>query len=317
VRKLRRATASQNRLVCLYLDMTHSEGPVAHPEVVTLVEYRSLASIWRALSKGVLLVRAISAIGPNSIVVLTEQTREATEGSATLSSCHTVFERMLDGTSPKVIADEFALSLPTISMRFSAAAKRLGLPSRVAAVPMCIAELRCADRLNSSATAAVYRIEDGGSRDLYLILPRANAELAQTLSPAELEVCLLFLDGLSHRQIADYRHTSVRTTANQLAAVFRRLKVSGRLELLAHVALDCVKESTRSHGCVDLQSLLLSARAGFEHVGSRPHVANNLEPHEVGVLSLYPERETSDVPLITLARKGAHGRAALARYSLR
>jgi DNA-binding NarL/FixJ family response regulator len=39
------------------------------------------------------------------------------------------------------------------------------------------------------------------------------------------------LDGLSNRTIAQVRGTSVRTVANQIASVFRKLNVTGRAEL--------------------------------------------------------------------------------------
>jgi DNA-binding CsgD family transcriptional regulator len=62
---------------------------------------------------------------------------------------------------------------------------------------------------------------------------RPDLELARVLSPCELEVVRLRVDGLSHGRIASLRSTSERTVANQLASVFAKLGVSGRPQLLA------------------------------------------------------------------------------------
>ena len=56
-----------------------------------------------------------------------------------------------------------------------------------------------------------------------------------TLSAAEKEVVRLVLLGLSNRAIADARHCSSNTIANQIAAVYRKLSISGRRELRAKV----------------------------------------------------------------------------------
>jgi DNA-binding CsgD family transcriptional regulator len=53
------------------------------------------------------------------------------------------------------------------------------------------------------------------------------------LTPAELHVTRLILEGCSNAQIASIRRTSLRTTANQIASIFRKCHVSGRAELAA------------------------------------------------------------------------------------
>jgi DNA-binding CsgD family transcriptional regulator len=54
-----------------------------------------------------------------------------------------------------------------------------------------------------------------------------------TLSCAERTVVLDFLAGASRREIARSRGTSQRTVANQMASIFRKLRVGSRVELLA------------------------------------------------------------------------------------
>jgi DNA-binding NarL/FixJ family response regulator len=54
-----------------------------------------------------------------------------------------------------------------------------------------------------------------------------------SLSPAEREVGLLLLKGLSHKEIAQARATSERTVRQQALAVYRKAGLSGRAELAA------------------------------------------------------------------------------------
>lgn len=53
------------------------------------------------------------------------------------------------------------------------------------------------------------------------------------LSPAEREVAALAREGLSNAEIARARGVAVRTIANQLASIFRKLGVGSRVELAA------------------------------------------------------------------------------------
>lgn len=53
------------------------------------------------------------------------------------------------------------------------------------------------------------------------------------LSPAEREVALLLLKGLSHKEIAGLRATSERTVRQQSLAVYRKAGLSGRADLAA------------------------------------------------------------------------------------
>ncbi|MFA5985653.1 MAG: hypothetical protein WC782_16660 [Methylococcaceae bacterium] len=53
------------------------------------------------------------------------------------------------------------------------------------------------------------------------------------LTPAEAEIGLLMLKGLSHVQIAHLRQTSERTIRDQARAVYRKAGLSGRTELSA------------------------------------------------------------------------------------
>jgi DNA-binding CsgD family transcriptional regulator len=73
-------------------------------------------------------------------------------------------------------------------------------------------------------------------------------DFAEVATPAELtcaerEVTALVLEGRTNEQIAKARGTSPSTVANQLQAIFEKLGVSGRPELVTH----CVERARKSH----------------------------------------------------------------------
>jgi DNA-binding NarL/FixJ family response regulator len=75
------------------------------------------------------------------------------------------------------------------------------------------------------------RIEIDGMELFLLGTPSLAECLPDDLTKAEKAVAALVLEGFSNREIARERGTSVRTIANQVAAIFRKLKVAARIEL--------------------------------------------------------------------------------------
>lgn len=65
--------------------------------------------------------------------------------------------------------------------------------------------------------------------------PSAPAE-AVNLTESEQSVMQLMLEGKSNQEIAKSRRTAVRTVANQVASIFKKLGVGSRSELYAFVA---------------------------------------------------------------------------------
>lgn len=68
------------------------------------------------------------------------------------------------------------------------------------------------------------------------------------LSPAERDVGILLLKGLSHKETAEARHTSERTVRQQAREIYRKAGVGGRAELSAWFLEDLLlPDSARSH----------------------------------------------------------------------
>ena len=66
------------------------------------------------------------------------------------------------------------------------------------------------------------------------------------LTPAEAEVALLLLKGLSHKDVADVRETSERTVRHQALAVYRKANLAGRAELSAFFLEDLLLPRTEA-----------------------------------------------------------------------
>jgi DNA-binding CsgD family transcriptional regulator len=75
--------------------------------------------------------------------------------------------------------------------------------------------------------------EVGGETLLVISFPIDEPHLSPQLTDAEAEVARLAIDGLSNAMIAARRGTSLRTVANQMASILRKLGVQSRRELAA------------------------------------------------------------------------------------
>jgi DNA-binding CsgD family transcriptional regulator len=77
------------------------------------------------------------------------------------------------------------------------------------------------------------RVAADGDEYLLLSYPLPDWDLPAILSLAEKDVARALLAGAAQSQIARVRGTSSRTVANQIASVFRKLRVTSRMELAA------------------------------------------------------------------------------------
>lgn len=111
-----------------------------------------------------------------------------------------------------------------------------------------LARLRALRRTRDELTAHTAALEErlhASSREATRYREEARALLAGlsevidrqlddwALTPAEKEVALLMLKGLSHREIAEVRSTSEATARQQARHVYRKAGLSGRTELAA------------------------------------------------------------------------------------
>lgn len=76
-----------------------------------------------------------------------------------------------------------------------------------------------------------YEVVIGGETLVVTSLPADGAEGLEALSAAEREVAVDAAGGMSNAAIAQKRNRAVRTVANQLASVYRKLGLGSRAEL--------------------------------------------------------------------------------------
>jgi len=198
-------------------------------------ETERLATVWTGLCTG--QVRIVRHLQEESRTVLQLEERRAYESSAWAIRGRplTILQRVLSGQSLNFISLELSLSSSTVSGEFQNAMRALELKPRLSGLPLYLAQL-----WHASQTCALGDARAPSNfqaiRNATVSLPRPDLQLATVLTRAELEVSAMLLQGRTHAEIASARGTSVRTIANQLASIFSKLKVSGRLELLTALA---------------------------------------------------------------------------------
>jgi DNA-binding CsgD family transcriptional regulator len=136
----------------------------------------------------------------------------------------------------KLVAVEVGLSCSSIAVIMQSCFQFMGLsclPSRIPGLVVAAAHAR--HRQTSPQRGAHSQRDRLYLRQSIRVL-RPDVALAAWLAPAEHAVIALLIEGQTYAEIAQARHTSIRTVANQVASGFRRLGVSGRAELLCLLA---------------------------------------------------------------------------------
>jgi len=90
--------------------------------------------------------------------------------------------------------------------------------------------------------ALLARTDDCRSDEFVLIAQRPDITLASSLSAAECDVVHALVEGKTYAEIAARRQRSKRTVANQLASIFRKLRVRGRAELVGKLVREVARE---------------------------------------------------------------------------
>jgi DNA-binding NarL/FixJ family response regulator len=129
-----------------------------------------------------------------------------------------IASRIARGMSQTAVASELGVSASTVASVASGIVKKLGLRST--------RELPLFWRDTSGHPVAL------GRDDLFGLCSAEDASTAK-LTPAEREVLEGLARGLSNREIADRRRSSLRTVANQVAALLKKHGASSRIELTA------------------------------------------------------------------------------------
>ncbi|HWA72607.1 MAG TPA: helix-turn-helix transcriptional regulator [Polyangiaceae bacterium] len=147
-----------------------------------------------------------------------------------------VIERVLLRGGQKPVAAELGLAPSTVAIIAGNCLRAMGFDLGASRVPLPITlSIHAVHGLTELREARLSEVTLEGRSYSILSTPRPEYALESTLSKAEYAVTRLLVEGQSHAEIAARRQTSVRTVANQLAAAFHKLGVSGRCELVCQL----------------------------------------------------------------------------------
>ena len=230
------------------MDLSHEHG-VAPPRTLEIVasdapthaphaEPARLSALWTELISGLCKIEATVFSEQSCALVVVREPRGAGVNRAPLPKRHAdVLERTLIDGARKSLAVELGVSPSSVAEILKQGFTFMGLscwPSRIPLLLVLSAHARRAPELEQAGAALVAENEHFQRQTISVARP--DNELSARLSPAELAVTRLLVEGKSYAEMAAERQTSVRTVANQLGSAFQRLGVSGRAELLCLLA---------------------------------------------------------------------------------
>jgi DNA-binding CsgD family transcriptional regulator len=146
--------------------------------------------------------------------------------------------RALLGEAQKVIQADAAVSASTIATQLGNTLEALGLPRRSHRTPLLLVLLAHVVHGQLPAQHLHIMRRSTPTGDGWLVWSgRPELVLASQLSPGEVDVLLQLVAGQTYSEICRNRRTSPRTVANQIAAIYSKLKLSGRAQLLCYLAV--------------------------------------------------------------------------------
>jgi DNA-binding CsgD family transcriptional regulator len=148
-----------------------------------------------------------------------------------------ILERAALAAGQKSVAIEAGLAASSIATILKQCFKFMGLPCLPSRMPLTLVMAAYAWQRRELWASQSPRSEREPKPTREIIrVARPDVYLEERLSKAEYSVATLLVEGRSYAEMATLRQTSARTIANQLAAVFQRLRISGRAELLRLLA---------------------------------------------------------------------------------
>jgi DNA-binding NarL/FixJ family response regulator len=166
-----------------------------------------------------------------------------------------VLQGVLSGSGQKGVGYELGLAPSTVAAHARGALDQLGIKDRPGHVSPLL--LLAANAARDHAVPAGVRMASFAHQgEAFWVAGALRPDVALSrIPPAEHAVVRGLVEGQAYDEIARQRGRSVRTIANQLAAVFRKLRVSGRCQLiLALYGLDLAAASGGSTGKTSISS---------------------------------------------------------------
>ncbi len=222
----------------------HGDGDTLSPQRRAAITADAMATtdinlslLWRELARGLSNIVDSFFSEERCYLVLSSKTDD--HATPVEGRRLEILEAVLSGLRQKNIAIDLALAPSTVALNSRLALESLGItckPSRAHPLLMLAAKSVSEPTL-ALAQCSTFVTDD--ARALRVVgIDRPDRRLQALLPSAELAVIRSLIEGLSYQEIARRRGTSTRTIANQITAVFRRLRVSGRNELVQRLFSD-------------------------------------------------------------------------------
>ncbi len=198
-----------------------------------------LGTLWPSLRAGRLHVSKVFQHGTREYMLLDEYEDYARQPNMLDARQTRILERLLSGSSQKAISIDLGVCSSTVSMSVGSGLSRLGLRCSVSRLPLLLNLMVLSGRNSGYVARGCISDDSTGQRLISVEWPKHS--LLDHLSQSEREVAELLVDGLTTREIAVQRNVSPRTVANQLASVFTKFRLSGRVEFMAHLAASTLR----------------------------------------------------------------------------
>jgi len=193
-----------------------------------------LVDIWASISEGRLELIDHFVTREASHAVFKQRSRAEAHGHGLSTGQAHILSRLVSGERQKSTALELGISAAAVTLRAQRCLRRLGLDCRPASLPLFLAVAALARTIAAPHALTTTVEQDPAIPEVTRCrLARVDRVLPKVLSCAEQAVTRLLVEGRPPTIIAAHRRTSPRTVSNQLSSIFAKLRVSGRLDLIA------------------------------------------------------------------------------------
>lgn len=191
----------------------------------------ALARSWDALCHGhARIAREYSNEAGHHVELMSGQTRGPSTPELEMLT------RVVLGEPQKAVALSEQRSASSVATLAASALRSFGLGCRPRETPLMIVMMaRAWHGWSADFVPVECRVTELGPRISLLSVSRPDGWLNGVLSPCERKVLRARVDGSSHDDVARVFAISRRTVANQIASGYKKLGVSGRLELLNRI----------------------------------------------------------------------------------
>ena len=211
--------------------LAHLE-PVVMSANAAATESVELSCVWRSFADG--YRKIVTRFGDGQYIGLVATEPAARPVNKLEGRARAILEAVLSGDCQNRVAIENGLSPASVATYCRIGLEAIGyrgVVSRASPVLMLAAFAATQTTLPVRARFSRITVADGANYEI-IGIERPEKACSRRFSASEFDVVARLVDGATYTDIASLRGTSVRTVANQISSAFRRMRVSGRAELV-------------------------------------------------------------------------------------